>query len=80
VGKWRGATGRHCKDRGGVGHAQTGPQEAPPAESDSRDKSWKRDHTIQHSGDTQAGRLDGRTSNVQRVAQPMHEEGQCSTG
>jgi len=64
VGKQTRATVRHCKDGGGAVHLQTGPQETPPAKTDSKDKSRKRVHTIQRAGDTLAGRLDGRASDV----------------
>jgi len=59
------ATVRHCKDGGAAVHAQTGPQETPPAKTVSKDKSRKQVHTIQCTGDTLAARLDGRTSDVQ---------------
>jgi len=65
VGKQMWVTVEHCKDWGGAVHAQTGPQETPPGKSDSNDKSRKRVHTIQPAGDTLAGRLDGRASDVQ---------------
>ena len=64
VGKQTRATVRHGKDGGGAVHAQTGPQETPPAKADSKDKSWERVDTIQRTGDTLAGRLDGRASNI----------------
>ena len=74
MGKQTRATVRHGKDGGGTIHAQTWPQVAPPAKTDSKDKSRQRGHTIQYTADTLVGRLDGRTSNVQGAAQPMHEE------
>ena len=54
------------------------PQETPPAKTDRKHMSWKRDHTVQHTGDTLAGRLYGHTPTVQGAAQPMHGESQGS--
>jgi len=64
VGKQTRATVRHGKDGGCAFHAQTGPQETPPDKADSKDKSRELVHMIQRTGDTLAGRLDGRASNV----------------
>jgi len=64
VGKQMRATVRHATDGGGAVHEQTGLQETPPAKAHSKDKSRERVHTIQRTGNTLPGRLDGRTSNV----------------
>jgi len=65
VGKRMSATVRRCKDGCGTIHAQTRPQETAPAKTDCKDMSWKWVHMIQRTGDTLAGRLDGRTTVVQ---------------
>jgi len=62
VGEQTRATVRHCEDGGSAVHVQTGPQETPPAKTDSKDNSRKRVHINQRTGYTLAGRLDGDTS------------------
>jgi len=71
---------RHRTDVVGAVHAETWPYETPLAENDSNDKSLLQDHTIQHTGDTLARPLDGRTPNLSGAAQPMNEEGHGSRG
>jgi hypothetical protein len=54
------------KDAGGAVHAQTRPLEQPPAKTDFKDKSWKRDYTgtDKSLGETETARqVDNNDSN-----------------
>jgi len=42
--------------------------------ADSKDKSRKRVHMVQQTGDTLARHLDGRATDIQGTPQLMHEE------
>jgi len=68
VGELTSATVRHCQDGGGTIDAQMRPEETPPGKTESKDKSRQRGDMIQHTGDTLARRLDGRTTNVPGAA------------
>lgn len=58
--------------------AQTWPQNTPPAETATEDKSQRWGHTIQQTDVPWAARLHGRTPDVQGAAQLIHEESQGS--
>jgi len=78
VGNLMSATVQHCTCKGSIFHAQLKPQETPPANTDSKVKSLKHVHKIQHTGNSLARHLRGCTSTVQGVAQLMHEVSQGS--
>jgi len=65
VGKLTRARVRYSKDGSSAIYTQARPQETPPAKADSEDKGLERVHTVQQTGDTLAGRLDGCTPDVQ---------------
>jgi len=80
VGNSTRATVWYCTPGSGTIYMQTRPKRTPHAKTNSKDMSWKWVHTIQQRGDTLAGSVNGRTSNVQGAAQPMNQETQGSRG
>jgi len=80
VGKWMRAIARPSKQGVSTIDVQMRPQAAPPANADSKEKSLRHIHSIQHTGYTLAGNLDGCTTDVQSAAPPMHDESQHSRG
>jgi len=59
------ATVQYGNDGSGAISMQARSEPTPQANADSEDKGWERVHMVQLTGDMLAGRLDGRTPEVQ---------------